>query len=270
MQVNPYLATLNSIPEISALGALFKSCAPVEVTESECEYAVTCVKHIYAKHIVHQFDVTNNMEDQMLKTVTVDMVPEEEGWEEEFAIPEDSIAYQSGGSTFVCMARPEDSHHSGPIQCILKFSTVEVEDGEPLGDGMDDEYQLEDLEVTEADFMKADTTIGLVEFRRQWETFGNDNEVVKKFSLGSDSMQGAVDAVLGLLGMGACEGSNVVPDDVKSHAVNLAGHFILAGKPHLVLARAGIMSTAGKGVQLKVVCRSDDGQLNKTLCTAIR
>jgi coatomer protein complex subunit gamma len=38
---NPYLEVINSIPELAALGRLFKSCAPVELTESETEYQST-------------------------------------------------------------------------------------------------------------------------------------------------------------------------------------------------------------------------------------
>lgn len=184
-----------------------------------------------------------------------------------------------------------------------------MEEGEVIeGFDQEDEYQLEELEVSEADFMKADSSIGLVEFRRQWEVphychtlvslplnccynvvsqlshcyytqahtlvtvqaLGNTNEVVKKYSLGLDGLQAAVDAVLDLLGMGACEGSNVVADDARSHAVNLAGFFLEAPTPLPVLARAGVMMVQGKGVTLKISVRSENAELNTTLCGAIR
>jgi len=269
--VNPYLELLNSVPEIAALGPLFKSCSPVEVTETECEYVVSCIKHIYNEHLVFQFNITNNMEDQQLENVSVEMTTENDEWEEEFAIPEGVLAFQVGGSSFLCMARPEDSFNSGSIHNTLKFEYKEVEDGEVYGDeGIEDEYELEDVEVTEADFMKPDTTIGLVEFRRQWESLGNDNEVVKKFSLGLDNLQAAVDAVIGLVGMGACEGSNVVADDARSHAVNLAGAFLVGGEKMPVLARAGVMLMSGRGVTLKIAVRSDNADINTLLCSAIR
>ena len=46
---------LSSIPEIAKLGPLFKSSdKPLELTESETEYVVKCVKHAFADHIVFQ------------------------------------------------------------------------------------------------------------------------------------------------------------------------------------------------------------------------
>jgi len=46
---------LASIPEFSQLGPLFRSSdKPVELTESETEYVVRCVKHVFSKHMVFQ------------------------------------------------------------------------------------------------------------------------------------------------------------------------------------------------------------------------
>jgi len=49
-----YAEQLASIPEFSGLGPLFKSCEPVELTESETEYVVHCVKHVFKEHVVLQ------------------------------------------------------------------------------------------------------------------------------------------------------------------------------------------------------------------------
>ena len=46
---------LATIPEFASLGPLFKSSSkPLELTESETEYVVHCVKHVFANHIVFQ------------------------------------------------------------------------------------------------------------------------------------------------------------------------------------------------------------------------
>ncbi|GBM93534.1 Coatomer subunit gamma-2 [Araneus ventricosus] len=52
---------LAAVPELSALnlGPLFKSSLPVELTESETEFVVRCIKHTFTNHIVLQFDCTN-------------------------------------------------------------------------------------------------------------------------------------------------------------------------------------------------------------------
>ena len=46
---------LAAIPDFSGLGPLFKSSPKaVDLTESETEYVVRCVKHVFKKHVVFQ------------------------------------------------------------------------------------------------------------------------------------------------------------------------------------------------------------------------
>jgi len=46
---------LAAIPEFTHLGSLFKSSEKaVELTESETEYVVCCIKHTFQQHIVFQ------------------------------------------------------------------------------------------------------------------------------------------------------------------------------------------------------------------------
>lgn len=68
-----YVSQLSKIPELSSipLGPLLKSALPVDLTETETEYFVQCIKHIYRNHIVLQFDVTNTCSDQVLENVRV-------------------------------------------------------------------------------------------------------------------------------------------------------------------------------------------------------
>jgi coatomer subunit gamma len=46
---------LAAIPQLANLGPLFRSSnTPLELTESETEYVVRCVKHTFPHHIVFQ------------------------------------------------------------------------------------------------------------------------------------------------------------------------------------------------------------------------
>jgi len=55
-----YAQQLAEIREFASFGPLFKSTAkPVELTESETEYVVNCVKHVFAHHVVFQVRPTN-------------------------------------------------------------------------------------------------------------------------------------------------------------------------------------------------------------------
>lgn len=70
-----YAEQLASIPELSSLklGPILKSSLPIELTESETEYVVQCIKHIFKNHIVFQFDCTNTLNDQILENVSVSL-----------------------------------------------------------------------------------------------------------------------------------------------------------------------------------------------------
>lgn len=45
---------LSQIPGIQRLGPIHKSSSPVQLTESETEYTVSCVKHCFTNHMIFQ------------------------------------------------------------------------------------------------------------------------------------------------------------------------------------------------------------------------
>ena len=50
-----YAQQLAEVPDLASYGPVLSSSSkPVELTESETEYVVACVKHIFAEHIVFQ------------------------------------------------------------------------------------------------------------------------------------------------------------------------------------------------------------------------
>lgn len=254
VDLNPYMDLLNSVPEIQKLGKLWKSCSPVELTEQETEYVVNCIKHIYPQHVVFQFNITNNLKDEVLEDVTVDMEPSSEDWVEVTKVAEKKVESGVGGVSFVIFERGA-AFVSGSISCTLKFKI----------DGTEDEYQLEEVEVAESDYMRRGEAIGLVEFKRQWEMLGETTEVVKKYTLGLDKLQAAVDAVVELLGMKACDETAKAADSARTHSICMHGTFF-GGVP--VLCRALFM--IANGVTLKIAIRSKDSSLSQMLTLAIR
>lgn len=52
-----YAEQLASVPQIGKLGTVFKSSPPVELTESETEYVVRCVKHVFPNNVVFQVGI---------------------------------------------------------------------------------------------------------------------------------------------------------------------------------------------------------------------
>lgn len=70
-------------------------------------------------------------------------------------------------------------------------------------DGMEEDYQLEDVDVVAADYM---LRVGVSNFRNAWESIGADFEKVDEYGLGPrESLTEAVNAVISLLGMQPCE-----------------------------------------------------------------
>lgn len=64
------------IPEIARYvqnSVLFKSSPVFELTESETEYNVKCIKHCFNDYLVLQFDCLNTLADQLLEDVRVSM-----------------------------------------------------------------------------------------------------------------------------------------------------------------------------------------------------
>lgn len=49
-----YVQQLKEVPELATYGEVLGSSKLAQLTESETEYQVTCVKHIFAEHIVFQ------------------------------------------------------------------------------------------------------------------------------------------------------------------------------------------------------------------------
>ncbi|KAA3462910.1 coatomer subunit gamma [Gossypium australe] len=254
--IDAYEKLLSSIPEFSNFGKLFKSSAPVELTEAETEYAVNVVKHIFDGHVVFQYNCTNTIPEQLLENVTVIVdASEAEEFAEVASKPLRSLPYDSPGQTFVAFEKPEGVPAVGKFSNMLRFIVKEVDPstGEAEDDGVEDEYQLEELEVVAADYM---LKVGVSNFRNAWESMGPDCERVDEYGLGPrENLAEAVNAVINLLGMQPCEGTEVVPSNSRSHTCLLSGVYIGNVK---VLVRLQFGIDGPKDVAMKLAVRSED------------
>uniref|UniRef100_A0A5B6YRP2 Coatomer subunit gamma n=1 Tax=Davidia involucrata TaxID=16924 RepID=A0A5B6YRP2_DAVIN len=260
--VDAYEKLLSSIPEFSNFGKLFKSSAPVELTEAETEYAVNVVKHIFDGHVVFQYNCTNTIPEQLLENVTVIVdASEAEEFSEVASKPLRSLPYDSPGQTFVAFEKPDGVPAVGKFSNMLRFIVKEVDaTGEAEEDGVEDEYQLEDLEVVAADYM---LKVGVSNFRNAWESMGPDCERVDEYGLGPrESLAEAVSVVINLLGMQPCEGTEVVPSNSRSHTCLLSGVYIGDVK---VLVRLSFGIDGPKEVAMKLAVRSEDESVSDAI-----
>uniref|UniRef100_A0A6M2F2U1 Coatomer subunit gamma n=1 Tax=Populus davidiana TaxID=266767 RepID=A0A6M2F2U1_9ROSI len=258
-----YERLLSSIPEFSDFGKLFKSSAPVELTEAETEYAVNVVKHIFDRHVVFQYNCTNTIPEQLLENVSVIVDSSEaDNFAEVASKPLPSLPYDTPGQTFVAFEKPEGITAVGKFSNTLRFIVKEVDPttGEAEDDGVEDEYQLEDLEVVAADYMMK---VGVSNFRNAWESIGDDFEHVDEYGLGPrENLAEAVITVINLLGMQPCEGTEVVATNSRSHTCLLSGVF-LGNVRVLVRLQFGIHGS--RDVAMKLAVRSEDEAVRDTI-----
>ncbi|XP_078340160.1 coatomer subunit gamma-2-like [Crassostrea virginica] len=261
-----YAEQLRAIPDFANLGNLFKSSSlPVELTESETEYVVQCIKHTFGRYMVFQFDCTNTLNDQVLERVTVQMDPAE-GFDVLKSIPCPSLPYNKPGTTYTLVRLPEDAQLvTGTFSCTLKFVVKDCDPntGEPDDEGYEDEYVLEDVEVTVADHVQR---VMKPNFSASWEEVGPENELEDTYALSTvKTLEDAVKQIIQFMGMQPCERSDKIPEGKSSHSLYLAGVY-RGGHDALVRAK---LALSDQGVTMQLTVRSSDPDASEVLATAI-
>ena len=177
-----------------------------------------------------------------------DLVPEA-------AVPLPAMPLNKAGQTYVVLRRVGGACALGKISAMLKFTVKEVDpsSGEPEEEGYEDEYSLETVEVTALDYVQA---VNLGNFRKIWDALDAGSERADDYGLGRrEGLQEAVEAVIGILGMHACEGTEAVPPNARSHTTLLSGMFVGYVQ---VLVRLSLGIDAANNVAMKLVVRAED------------
>jgi len=252
----PAHVVLHGIPEMAGLGKCFKSSPHIAVTEQETEYVVVCTKHIFAGHIVFQFNATNTIEHTCLEAAQMEMATGDEGFEQASSVPCATPLMVEPGNMFVVF-EIDDSQPCGTFECNMKFIVKDVDEasGEPDEDGYEDEYQVEEVEVTAADYVRPQIT---ADFRNAWTTMVEPFEVREQFNLDAANLQECVTGIVEKLGLAPCEGTHRVAEGNDQHDLLMSGLGV-SGSP--VLVRAALRFQAGKGCQMRMMVRSPDGEL---------
>jgi len=255
----PASTVLHGIPEFANLGKCFKSSAMAPLTESETEYVVECVKHVFEEHIVFQFICTNTIEGQCLENVVMMMECESEGFEEVATVPCSSLPTGIAGNCFTCFAR-NSICSPGTFACELHFVVKDVdEDGNPDDEGYEDEYQVEEVEITAADYL---VPIPVSDFRGAWTSLGEREayESKEQFALSVSTMNEATEHLIDKLGLAACEGTQRVAEGSSQHNLLLSGQAINGS---MMLVR--VMMQVGNVVTIRLMARSLDAWLSSAI-----
>nr|ODN93881.1 coatomer subunit gamma [Cryptococcus depauperatus CBS 7841]ODN99786.1 coatomer subunit gamma [Cryptococcus depauperatus CBS 7855] len=262
-----YASQLAAIPEFESYGSVLKSSPkPVELTESETEYVVSAVKHIFKSHIVFQFNVTNTIPDTVLEQVVVIMSPSSPaGLTEDFIIPVDSLMAESGqGQVYVSFSRDDEAEYQvGSFGCTVKFVSKEMDpsSGRPEEEGYDDEYQIEEVDLGAADYIIP----SYVNFASEWDKLESAPSTTETFALSSSSsLKEACTSLIEVLGMLPLGGTEM-PTSSSVHTLHLAG--LLDGQK--VLGRCRMTYAPGSGVTLELSVRAEKEEAAKLVMAAI-
>ncbi|KAI8055495.1 adaptin N terminal region-domain-containing protein [Syncephalis plumigaleata] len=252
-----YAEQLEQVAEFADYGPLFHSTRPVALTESETEYIVSCVRHVFSEYIVFQFDCTNTINDQLLENVIVQMealeISDEDALAPVVAIPAPALKFDIPSVAYVAYRRTDTSiYPSATFSCNLKFTVKDCDPatGEPDPEGYEDEYQIEDIELNTATYVTP-TFLG-----------ENDYEMMETFALTAlNSLQAAITSVVEVLGLHPLP-ETVTPSSSAVHTLLLQGGAKVAARVRMTYA-------ASSGVTMELAVRSDHEDVPGVLINAI-
>ena len=283
-----YTEIFSRIPELKAFGPVLKSSSTIPLTESETEYVVSAVKHVFKEHVVLQYDIKNTLPNTFLDDVSVVAIPadaeDEPSLEDEFMIPAPRLITNEPGIVYVAFKKlsGEAGFPVTSFTNVLRFTTKEVDpaSGEPEEGGYEDEYQVEDLELSGADYV---VPAFAGSFDHIWEGTGaNGEEASETLQLGVvKSISGeptskiptsianlvidATEQLASTLSLQALEGTDVTLSNT-THTLKLYGKSVVGGR---VAALIKMAFSAKSGVTVKITVRAEEEGLAAAVVASV-
>lgn len=274
-QAQRYAQELMEIPEMKEFGSVLKSSPLIELTESETEYVVTLVKHIFKEHVVLQYEVKNTLPDTVLENVSIVATPaDDEELEEVFIIQAEKLPTDEPGKVYVAF-RKINGEGSLPITTfsnVLKFTSKEIDPStnEPEEGGYDDEYEVSEFDLTGSDYVIPTFASN---FNHLWEQIGASGEEAeetlqlsgmksiagtsihsKQMHLSTNSDIDATEQLAKALSLQPLDGTDV-PINQTTHTLKLLGKTVAGGR---VVANVRMAYSSKSGVTTKITVRSEE------------
>ncbi|WFD31302.1 coatomer subunit gamma [Malassezia sp. CBS 17886] len=255
-----YAEQLAAIPQFQGYGRVLTSSprgAPVALTETETEYVVTAVKHVFAEHIVVQYNITNTLAEIVLEDVAVVVGGvADAGLVEEFILPVATLSSATPSDTvYVSLRRDAEAPFpAAALSNTLRFLSKEVDptSGEPEPEGYQDEYQTDELDLCVADYVQPLD----LDFAAAWDELAGQASATDTFGLTAlESIASACTTLVELLGLQPLGGSDT-PTNPSVHTMLLAGRIARVTGIETVLVRIRMMYQAGDGVTMELAVRA--------------
>lgn len=254
-----YAEQLSAIEQFKPFGELLKTGAQIDLTTTEMEFYVTARPHLYAEHLVIQYDIKNTLVDTILEDISVLAQPiEEEMFTEDFTLEGAKATSTEDAVVYVSFKRSSDSPFGvSEFANTLKYTSKEVDPstGEVQEEGYEDEYEVDTLEISAGVYI---SPLYLSNFASTFDSLGVASQSAETYALASlGSLQEACDKVVAALSMQPLEGSDT-PMQTSTHTMKLAGKSITGTK---VLANVQMAYSAKSGVTVKISARSKDKEV---------
>lgn len=264
-------ARVTAIPEFALYGKIFKSSATVKLSEDLTEYTVTCIKHVFEKHLVFEFQVINTVSDQELGDVGVKLEVDPGSEDELSSLSPDVeieiklLRYDTPASCYVSFERESNVFAVGAFTAALKYTAYNLNpSGARDDDGEEDEYPLEELNLSVGDYALKAT---IPNFQAEWEKY-EEGEAVETFTLNSvRTLHDAVQELLKHFCLQAIDGTDDVSPKKTKHILYASGIWISS---QVVLLRARMrINPSTQNVDLELTVRSPSEELNQLLASSV-
>ncbi|WPK25813.1 hypothetical protein PUMCH_003144 [Australozyma saopauloensis] len=229
-----YAARLAEVEEFVEYGKLTKSTmTPIYLTDRENEFVVTVVKHFFAEtnKLVLEYEITNTLSLLVLQDITIDVVPDNEAYEAEYSTKLAELKPQQSGSVYNSFGVPgilEDDVLAA-LGNTLKYISKDIIDDEggidPADEGIQDDYEIEDLEVSAGDFM---FPLYKPNFTAIYDLLPEEDSTVVTVS-GVSTIENAATKLTKTLSCMALDGTDYVPSDSTSHILKLLAKDLWGG-----------------------------------------
>ncbi|KNB46255.1 coatomer subunit [Blastocystis sp. subtype 4] len=244
---------LYQIPAFAEYGCVIRSSHRTMLTEEETEYVVSVIRHVFASHVVLQFQIKNTIEGQVMTNVTVQLSLTEgdpEQWHPIAQIDAPVILYGQEKACYIALEFNPEEIPEATFDVTLKFEAKDAEEDEldelDTIEGYNEEYPVEACSIQLSDYISRPI---LPDYRAAWNELTAENEVVEKMSLSFEDLSTAVKSIVEVLGLHVFEGSDRVPIGSTNHTMILAGKVL--GQT-LVMARCQLILSQEYGCVLKV------------------
>eukprot|EP00929_Paragymnodinium_shiwhaense_P080799 TRINITY_DN4215_c1_g1_i1.p1 TRINITY_DN4215_c1_g1~~TRINITY_DN4215_c1_g1_i1.p1 ORF type:complete len:938 (+),score=324.72 TRINITY_DN4215_c1_g1_i1:105-2918(+) len=259
---------VSQIVPAEQLGQLQHSCRPQYLTESEAEYTVQVIKHIFKEHVALEMYVSNTVPGITLENIEVRLTGCAPNWTDCGATAIDRLENGQQASAHVVLAKASAAEETagalvGTFGAALKF--IVKEEGDDLG--YDDDYPVEKLKITIGDYMFP-RAVPAGQFKSVWEQMGvQGQEAQEKMSLNFKTLQPAVDYVIKTLNMMPCDGTEKIEPDKQGHALCMSGSYC-GGQMTLAKVLLGLMPNQNV-VACRISVRSKNPAVGSTIVGAL-